>query len=53
MAWIYSLKHHLLGIQGQSDAAREVFPIRVTRALYQTLKEDWGGSFSSLSSELQ
>jgi hypothetical protein len=38
-AEFYSLKCHLLGLQVHSDAAREVFPTRVTRGfitLYQT-----------------
>jgi hypothetical protein len=31
MAHLYSLKCHSLALQAQSDAAREVFPTRVTR----------------------
>jgi hypothetical protein len=38
-----------LGLQAQIDAAREVFPTRVTRGNYQTLGEAWGWFlFSSL-----
>jgi hypothetical protein len=35
-------KCHSLGLQAQSDAAREVFPTRVTRGYYETLREAWG-----------
>jgi hypothetical protein len=32
-----SLRCHLLGLQAQSDATREVFPTRVSWSNYQTL----------------
>jgi hypothetical protein len=48
MARLYYLKCHSLGLEAQSEAAREVFPAKVTRGLYKTLGEYWGGSFSSL-----
>jgi hypothetical protein len=40
MARLYSLKCHSLGLQAQSNAAREVFFTRVTRDLYRTLGEN-------------
>jgi hypothetical protein len=48
MEHLYSLKCLLLGLQAQSDVAREVFPTRVTRGLYRILGKDSGGSFTSL-----
>jgi hypothetical protein len=48
MSRLYFIKCHSLELQAQTDAAREVFPTRVTRGLYQTLGEDCGGFFSPL-----
>jgi hypothetical protein len=40
MELLYSLKYHSLGLQAQSDVAREVPPpTRVTWGLYQTLRQ--------------
>jgi hypothetical protein len=38
----------ILRIELMPSASREVFPIRVTRRLYRTLREDGGGFFFSL-----
>jgi hypothetical protein len=39
---LYSSKCHSLGLQAQSDVAREVLPTRVTRGNCRTLGESWG-----------
>jgi hypothetical protein len=48
MAAILLFKYHSLGLQAQSDAAREAFPTRVTRGFISNTQERKYGSFSGL-----
>jgi hypothetical protein len=50
MAATLFFKCHSLGRQAQSDAAREVFPTRVTQGFISNSQEK-GGSFSTLFKE--
>jgi hypothetical protein len=48
MAATLFLKMPLIGLQAQSQVAREVFPTTMTRGNYQTLGKAVFGFFSSL-----
>jgi hypothetical protein len=53
LARLSSLKCHSLRIQARSDAAREVFPTKVTQSLYRTLRDTEVVPFLHSSSNLQ